>query len=124
MSITIVYEGKILCYIPKWPGQSKQTFINNLNCLNKETVEWSLEWSLDDKVIFITEMKNFQSQPSNKYNTPYITVSTCYGKLFIPARSKSVSDMQKAINWFSHYNPDSVFFHGDEGTMDEYLVEI
>jgi len=121
----IVYDGKILCFIPNgWQGQSDQTFYNNLCSLNKDTVCWSLEWSTNMDDIHIVEMKNFQSQPFNKYNVAYITVSTCNGKLFIPTRSKSVRDLQEAINWFKRFNPGSVFIHGDEGTMDEYLVKI
>jgi hypothetical protein len=113
MSIPVYYGEEFFFNIPKWVGQSKQTFLNGLNCLNIGTVKWSL----DEKVIFITEMTNFYEEPINKYDTPYITVLTCYGKLFIPARSKSVGDMQKAINWFQYYNPDSVFIH-DTNTME------
>lgn len=113
MSIPVYYGEEFFFNIPNCTRQSKQTFLNNLNCLNKETVLWSL----DTKVIFITEMTNFHKEPTNKYDTPYITVLTCYGKLFIPAQSKSVGDMQKVINWFQYYNPDSVFLN-DINTME------
>jgi hypothetical protein len=113
MSIPVYCGEEFFFNIPKCVGQSKQTFLNNLNCLNMETVKWSL----DEKVIFITEMTNFDEEPTNKYDIPYITVLTCYGKLFIPARSKSVRDMQNAINQFQYYNPDSVFIN-DRNTME------